>query len=253
MHINCNNKYNMATIESIESIPIRLRQNCKFCHDNDRHIPYSTENICSKGCKFHSDCMNYERYAPIFKYGSDEEMPEPIRHREWLNGDECHGHDIPWHNLKRGPFIWLNSDGSKRVLHGPYKEYNDRGHVIRSMNYNMGEIVGTFKIYGNQNILSMEQETVLGGKVHGLRTIHLYDGTKITENWRYGIIHGTRTIKKADNTGALIEEYDNGYIVSKVEETYSGGRIICKEITVKNEEDESLSKWTWIKRKLFHH
>lgn len=264
---------------------------CKICYCNDSIIPFTTEILCNNGCKFHSDCIDYERYAPIFKYGPDEIKPEC----RYINHcDHTYGRRIPWHELKAGPFIWKRSDNTVRaegtlaiirtynniepqdwipvkygmiytksgmggfhglVLNGLYKEYNERGHLIREMNYDMGSIIGTMKIFGKG--LTMEQEMAPNGKVHGLRTINLYDGTKITENWRYGVIHGCRTIRKSDGSGVTYEEYENGYMTSHVEETYIGGRIIRKEIPIEEdwteaEEHKPISKWSWIKQKFFH-
>lgn len=261
---------------------------CKICFNDDTIIPYTTEQLCDNGCKFHIDCIDYERYAPIFKYGPDETKPE----QKYINHcDQTHGRRIPWHELKAGPFIWKRSDNTVRaegtlatirtynnvepgdwipvkygifatksnpggyygyVLHGPYTEYDEIGFVNRLMNYDMGSVVGSCKFHGPRNVISMEQEMAPGGKVHGLRTIQLNDRTKITENWRYGVIHGTRTIKKGDGSGTTIEEYENGHLISQVEETYIGGRIIRKEIPLEDEggHGQTPSKWTWFLRKL---
>lgn len=255
----------------------KLSQNCKFCLQDDTHIPYSTEKICNNGCKFHIDCMDYERHAPIFVYDDDETKPEPMSLKSYCVGDACHGHDIPWIPLKPGPFIWKYSNGTKRaegtlkeirnkrfedpnwiavkygfcapsegyygyLLHGPYTEFDERGHIIRSMNYDTGTVVGTFKIHGP---ITMEQELAPGGKVNGVRKIRLHDGTNITENWRYGVIHGIRTIKNGDRSGSTIEEYENGYLISKIQETHIGGKIIRT-----NDNNKSVSKLSWFKRKL---
>ncbi len=224
---------------------------CAICYDDDSVIPYTTIKVTACDCKFHADCIDYILYAPIFRYRTAEGEKEPqklcINHC-----DRWHGRSIDWHNLKSGPFIWRRSDGTIKaegflkelkideegrrlngiimtkcntfarngkcyeyayVLHGLYKEYDTNGTLIRSMNYNDGEVIGTFKTHSD---VQMKQEMAPGGKVHGLRQIQLEDGTQITENWRYGVIHGPRTIRWTDGS-ETVEEYENGYLINPVE------------------------------------
>jgi antitoxin component YwqK of YwqJK toxin-antitoxin module len=137
---------------------------------------------------------------------------ELVRERGVIRDGVKQGTWVTYHNGKDYPEVVANYvDGQ---LNGSYFKFNNRGQLILSTSCLNGGFDGRYVEFANTRI--SKQQTLVGGKIHGLAVDYYTSGKKRSEvNYEHGVLHGKSTYYNEQEEVSQEYTYEKGEMKSE--------------------------------------